>query len=185
MVSRGYSFLVFPSNNISPDHILYNPAIRLDIVDFYSNTHIRGKYMGSYNNRLILANVTRSIFEGFSFFLPIVSNTSTDEDTYSFYVTIKTDDGNKVIRKEFKANVMQGYYFFYPDTRAQSVAIYKNGYLLREMQLKESKGFGGAWVIPDLYYNNFNELSTDREKPKPDYHEPEPENLKNILLFTM
>lgn len=163
---------------------------QLNMVDYFTNTNLMAANIMTYNSRLILSDVRRSFFEGFHLFLPIVQSDmppTYNGAKYSFFVTIQTSQGNKVVKHTVdNYKVMQGYYFFYPDTRATKVSIYKDGYLLTEKELTESLAFGGAWTLPQLATSSFqDENATDQSKPEPEYSElPTPEQLRNTLIVS-
>jgi hypothetical protein len=114
--------------------------------DYYSHCIFSGENISSYNNRLLLANVTRSFFEGFSHFLPYdgISNSWTVE------VDIKTSSGTKTVRKTIPSTEYIGaWYFFYPDPRATTARIYGGGQ--KELTLEEHPGLNGAvWMAETL-----------------------------------
>ena len=158
---------------------------QLGVVDYFGNTTQKADNMMVYNSRLLLSNVRRTFFEGFHFFTPY-GNGSTDGETYSFYVTIETPEGNRVVKHTVNnCKMAQGEYFFYPDTRARSVAIYKNGYLITERTLEEANGYGGAWIRPTVFLTPASDPYPQPSKPEPPtYDYPEMERLPNMIMMS-
>lgn len=112
--------------------------------DFYSRCSMHPSYQYSYNSRLNVANVTRGFFEGFDFFMPY-DNTSAN--TYTAYVKIITDEGDYWIEHQYTTKQKQGIYFYYPDSRASHVTIFKGSDCVCDAKLTEHKGLNGAYYL--------------------------------------
>lgn len=157
----------------------------LEYDDYYSRSSLIPNYTYAYNSRLNIANVNRGFFEGFGYFMPL------DQDggsTYYFDVTVKTDIGDKVVRHiEYRPTgptQMQGLYFYYPDSRAKHVVIYKAGSpnkKILDTDLKEHPGLNGAYYFSGLPDENTTEPA-GTTSDIPTYTAPDPENLYNQLI---
>lgn len=132
------------------DHVLENLTTQdqLEADDYFSRSPIVPKKVFSYNSRIVIADVTRSIFEGFEYFLPYDNET---EGNYSAYVTIKTNSGAKVVRHDYSTKQKQGIYFYYPDARAKHVTIFKGNACVLDADLKEHRGLNGAYYFTEYY----------------------------------
>lgn len=129
--------------------------------DYYSRSALVPEFIYAYNSRLNIANVSRSFFEGYHDFLPYDNVTSDERFTsdphyYWFYVTIRTDSGNKTIRHTALTAQKQGIYFFYPDPRASHVLITKadtndptQAQVILDVDLTEHQGLNGAYYLRD------------------------------------
>lgn len=133
--------------------------------DYYSRTSLVPEFIYAYNSRLNIANVSRSFFEGYDNFLPYDNNELRDshyepvKNNYWFYVTIRTDSGNKTIRHTALTAQKQGIYFFYPDPRASHVLITKahpnypnvesRAQVILDADLTEHPGLNGAYYLRD------------------------------------
>lgn len=124
---------------------------RIEDDDWFSRTRLCPSYTYSYNSRLNLANVSRSMFEGFDFFLPY---DNTDNAVYDFYVRIATDIETIWVHHQKETKQKQGIYFYYPDSRANRVTIYKtkNGTktCICDHELKEHPNLNGAYYIKKI-----------------------------------
>ena len=126
---------------IKPDTLLYlNQQERLDHDDYYSRCPIIGKGIYAYNNRLNIANIKRGFFEGFDFFLPYEG----EEASYTCYVHLDVG-GKEVVKKhEYTTMQKQGYYFYYPDTRAKKALIYQGEMMVASFDLTAHQALNGA-----------------------------------------
>lgn len=120
--------------------------------DYYSRCQLLPMYAYAYNSRLNLANVKRSMFDGYDFFLPFDNN---DAATYDFYVRIKTDvEKIWVVHHQETTKQKQGIYFYYPDSRADRVTIYKTvgntTICVCDHELTEHPGLNGAYYLKGL-----------------------------------
>lgn len=127
---------------------------RLDEDDFYSRCRLFPLFQYSYNSRLNIANVKRGFFEGFNFFMPY-DNTS--QNTYTAYVKIVTDANTYWIEHQYTTSQKQGIYFYYPDSRAKHVTIFKGNDCICDTDLTEHSGLNGS------YYLNKTPVSGQRE----------------------
>ena len=128
------------------EHKLENitTAQRIEEDDFYSNCFMYPEFVYSYNSRLNLANVARGFFKGFGFFMPYDNATEND---YTAYVKIATDSGDYWIENQYRTKQKQGIYFYYPDSRASHVTIFKGNYCICDADLQEHSGLNGAYYI--------------------------------------
>lgn len=122
---------------------------RLPYDDYYSRNSLIPKYISAYNSRLTLANVSRGLFSGFTYFMPL--DDPSNLYYYTFDVTISTDSGDVTVRATDYTNQKQGIYFYYPDARAKHVRIYKNVggniYKILDEDLKEHPFLNGAYYF--------------------------------------
>lgn len=123
--------------------------------DYYSRCNLVPEMMYAYNGRLNLAGVSRGVFEGFHFFMPFDSNSSY---WYNFYVKIKLDTESVWVSHSYYTRQKQGIYFFYPDSRAVHVTIYRGNSCVCDAELKESESLNGAY-----YFKEYPSSSTDEE----------------------
>jgi hypothetical protein len=129
---------------------------QLEVDDYFSHSKMLPSFIYTYNSRLNIANVKRSIFEGFGSFLPYDND---DAANYNFYVTIKTESGDKIVRHTENNSVQkQGIWFFYPDSRASHITIFKQtdtsssdvGLKILDEDLTEHPGLNGAYYFKGL-----------------------------------
>ena len=130
-----------------------NTQPKIEFDDYFSRCNLSPSLIYSYNSRLNIANVSRGFFDGFSFFLPWDNDTSS---SYDFYVTIKTEYGENVVVKRHIDNcyTKQGYYFFYPDSRASNVVIMQGNTKILDAKLTEHQGLNGAYYLAGLPSDN-------------------------------
>ncbi len=112
---------------------------QLKIDDYYSNSQLIPSTIGTYNSRLILANLQRGIFDGYHFFTPYAAG---DRTTHYFKVEIDTESGTKTAYHTVESDTNQMLWFYYPDPRAKRAWV--NGHLLT---LKEHTGLNGAYFF--------------------------------------
>ncbi|MCR5270565.1 MAG: hypothetical protein K6D91_06060 [Prevotella sp.] len=164
-------------DEISPYHLVNIEAqTQLGADDYFSRSKISAEYIYSFNSRLLLANVKRDIFRGFNRFL------SWDNDTnasYRFFVTLKTDNGNIVVGRLTSTKQKQGVYFFYPDSRATHVDIFKGDTLILSKNLKEHPSLNGAYYFayPEEAY-----VETGNVEQRPQTDVGASEYLSNFIL---
>lgn len=134
-------------------HVVENLTTQdqLDTDDYYSRSPLFPKFTYVYNSRLNIASVKRGFFSGFSFFMPYAASANAKSDTYIAYVKITTDSGDTVVRHEYQSPYIQGLWFYYPDSRASWVTIYKHtgniNQLILNAELKEHTGLNGAYYF--------------------------------------
>jgi len=139
--------------------------------DFYGHSRYIPTFIHSYNSRLNLANVSRSMFAGFSYFLPYdnyhLDGTTVVFDTHSYqiYVKIKTDSGERVVKKEFTTSQKQGIWFYYPDPRATHVYIKKDSNWILDKELKEHPALNGAYYFQGNLTSGDDEPGTLQTSP--------------------
>lgn len=151
---------------------------RLDADDYYSRSVLKPSFIYSYNSRLNIASVLRCIFEGYGCFMPYDNDTPA---TYKFYVSIKTDSGNRLVRHiETDIYQKQGLWFYYPDSRAYHVMIFKGNDCILDADLTEHSGLNGAYYFKGLPESS--EPETPVNAVEPTYTTPEPEMLSNYII---
>lgn len=151
---------------------------RLEYDDYFSNSRMYPQFMYSYNSRLNIASVRRSMFEGFGYFLPWDNGSAA---SYTFDVTIRTDEGDKVVRHVETTVQKQGIFFYYPDSRAKHVTIYKGSDRILDEDLKEHPGLNGAYYFAGLPGASHDEPG-GTSATVPSYTEPDPERLPNYII---
>ena len=172
-------------------HILENITTQQTIEsdDYYSRNPLKADYIYSYNNRLNLANVERGFFEGYDSFMPFEETT---EHIYSIFVKIRTDVKEVWVKHESESTKqMQGCFFYYPDSRAKQVVIYKKtpstsglGECILNETLKEHIGLNGAFFfkgLPGIDFTQETNLSPQPSSP-PSYNNDEKELLSNYII---
>lgn len=125
-VSTPYTIIDF--NAALPKGILANITEQELMEDEYRSHHkISAKATYTYNNRLHLANITSTVFEGFKMraIAPLIGNNN-GMRCFATYVSIKLSSG-ETVRVECKNNEMDisGHitYIYYPDPRAYLITI--------------------------------------------------------------
>lgn len=167
-------------------HTLEN-LTTLDILeydDLYSRCKFYPKFIYSYNSRINIANVKRGFFEGFDYFMPFDNETASE---YRFYVTITTDTGNSVtVLHEKVSTQKQGIYFYYPDSRATKVMIFKkiNGVFtcILNQNLKEHPGLNGAYYFKGYPLATYTESAVTGSEPEVTPESSAVEVLDNFLI---
>ena len=155
---------------------------RLKNDDYFSRTVMSAGVMKAYNERLHLADITRSFFSGFDKFTTAEYDASVGSP-YTIVVYIKTDSGQRVLVKQ--ANDLykiMNIWFFYPDTRAERVEIYSGGRLRFNIPLTEHRGLNGAYFLDHLPTDN-EALPTGTAKNPPTAIN-DPEVIKNHLFVS-
>ena len=134
------------------EHVLENITTQevLSYDDYYSRCKLTPEIVDTYNSRLNIANVSRGFFEGYDNFM--ICDYEEGEHSYDFYVTIKTDTSSVVVHHhKDHCYQMQGYYFYYPDSRASNVVIInEDGTVVLDAELKEHAGLNGAYYFAGL-----------------------------------
>lgn len=147
--------------------------------DYYSRCTLYPATIYTYNSRLILANISRGFFDGFDFFLSWDNETSSE---YDCYVTIKTESGkDEVVWHHINETYQkQGYYFYYPDSRATNVVIYQGANKILDTKLTEHPGLNGAYYFAGLPIDN---PELDKSKNgKTNYNNGALEQLPNYIV---
>ena len=151
---------------------------QLESDDYFSRSKLLPEFLYAYNSRLNIANVRRSMFEGYGFFMPYDNSTPS---TYTFYVTIRTDDGTRIVRHiESNTYQKQGIWFYYPDSRATHVMIYKGQDCILDENLTEHPYLNGAYYFKGLPSDS--EPETPINAVAPTYTTPDPEYLPNYII---
>lgn len=140
-------------------HILDNLTSQeqLEEDDWFSRSQFKPDFLYSYNSRLNMANVSRSLFAGYDHFL--CYDTGTDQSTYRIAVRILCEAQTyRYVEKTFSTNESMGLYFYYPDSRADYFWIKKNGTVIMAGELEEHSGLNGAFYLEKLPgFNNATE----------------------------
>jgi hypothetical protein len=148
--TTGYKVLYdFPTSRLM--NLTAQPDLSSQGEDYFSNSELTGEQAYTYNGRLHLSNVTRSIFEGYDHFMG--KDLSSGTAFYAIYVKINTEQGTKIAKTIISlAEEEIGNYFFYPDRRAYEAVIVKDGSSSRTLQLQEHPGLNGAFYVesPEL-----------------------------------
>ena len=150
------------------EHVIENLTTQEQLPedDYFSRSSLIPKTIFEYNSRLNIANVSRSVFEGYSYFMPLERtpvgiNEDRKTHNYGFYVTVRTDSGDVVVRHiPSDCHTVQGYYFYYPDARAKHVIIFNpdqsgshitiEGTVVIDEDLKEHTGLNGAYYFSGI-----------------------------------
>lgn len=121
---------------------------RLEYDDYFSLCPLNAQITHSYNSRLNLAGVKRGFFDGYDFFLPY---DDASPSSYEILVRIKTDSGNRVVRKKIESTYQKiGIWFYYPDPRADWVTINNGLVTILDAPLTEHSALNGAY-----YFNGY------------------------------
>lgn len=168
---------------------------RLGYDDYFSRSPMIPQSIFAYNSRLNMANVSRGMFEGFGYFLPfrIVAGGAFDQpgidpaydENVRFYTTIQTEEGDRIVCHQDTSRYVQGLFFYYPDSRAKHVDIFRHHtasdkyHRILSEDLKEHEGLNGAYYfrMPYSWYKeNYNTTAVEPIERK------EPENLSNYII---
>ncbi len=151
---------------------------RLDNVDYYSNNLLYAHVLFSYNSRLNIAGAKRSIFQGFSYFMPY----GTTIDGCTIKVEIETDSGNKVaVYNNASLPDKTGYWFYYPDSRAKKVEILNSSEtVIFAHALEEHSGLNGAYCFLGFPHNNTDTPTSDSTTITAT--DQSPEKLPNYII---
>lgn len=114
--------------------------------DYYTNSALLTDSLLTYNNRLLLANPSRRMFDGFTFFSAWGGGTSAL--TYHIYIYVKTNSGEIIVHRETTTKQRIGHFIYYPDPRAYKAVIYQGSTYYGTVKLEEHPGLNGAY-----YYN--------------------------------
>lgn len=127
-------------------------AEQLDHDDYYSNCEIYSDNMFMYNKRLHLSNPSRGFFKGSTLFCPYTLNDGAGiKENYISYVYIKTQSGERIVKKEFATQDYLKLFYYYPDPRAYKVDIFvariDNLFKRYSVDLKKHPLLNGAYYI--------------------------------------
>lgn len=171
--------------------------------DYYDHTKLQSNYAFVYNNRLNLADVSRSFFAGFKSFMgydvnltrddSVIPNTyavstgdSSDESRHLAYVTVTSEQGEDfVVMQDYTTTQKQGLWFYYPDARAKRVQIYmkvgSDWKKTLDVNLREHERLNGAYYIQNLPFSTeYNEQGSIVAQPS--YNNNALENLYNYII---
>lgn len=136
--------------------------------DFYSRCSLQADMLYAYNSRLNIAGIKRGFFKGYSFFLPYDND---NEYEYTALVRIKTDSGNRIVKKVWRSKQKQGIWFYYPDPRAEYVTIWKYinpwYYCCLDAKLTECAGLNGAFYFRGVPTSGYADTVTPSESAIP------------------
>lgn len=152
--------------------------------DYFSHCQLTATLACSYNSRLHLSGLSRGFFDGFTYFSPYDNSA---EATYTALVRIKTDSGERYAKKEYSTKQKQGLWFYYPDSRASWVTIYKGDTVILSSKLTEHPGLHGAYYFNGLPVGGYTEGDgTPAGNPiaKNTPHSSVPEPLYNQLAVS-
>lgn len=137
------------SRNYIKPHVIENLTTqeRIDVDDYFNHCPISGGVAFSYNNRLVLSDVSRGFYDGYNGFLPYDNDA---EYTYDIYVYVKTPSGTRIVKKTLTTYEKMGIYFYYPDPRAYKAEVFMNNGLVKTMDLKEHPSLHGAYYFGHL-----------------------------------
>lgn len=176
----------------APGYVLNNLSSQEQMPDdYYSHCPMSSNFMSTYNNRLLLADVKRGFFEGFTSFMPYTQNEEhpTTRRTIKILVWIKTNEGDRIVSNRFSTEDIIDKYFFYPDPRAYKAQIYIAGsewpavldYFVREIELKEHPFLNGAYYFGGLP-DGTESMDTEGTMSTPPADVKTPENLYNQVF---
>jgi hypothetical protein len=134
--------------------------------DYNSHDEILPTYLYTYNSRLNMANLKKTLYNGF----PMDSMTGYSESdkyysdaiapgySFSAYVFIKEGDRDIIVNAgSFKQLGTNLYYLFYPNPNAYKMVIFRSIYFpmgYAELLLTTHKGLNGSY-----YFGGFNDLN--------------------------
>lgn len=149
--------------------------------DYFSRSKLIPSFLYAYNSRLNIANASRGFFEGYDFFTPFNNSGTT---TYRSYVTIQTDVQEVIVRHEYTSDHIQGIYFYYPDSRATHVKLFKyisgSYQCIMDHDLEEHPGLNGAYYFKGLQTEDYQETVISGSEPS--YDNDAMEALPNYII---
>jgi hypothetical protein len=162
--------------------------------DYMAHSNISGKYAYVYNSRLNLSSVSRTLFDGFSYFMPYDNVNPVTGNAWQFsyrsYVTIRTDSSEEVIIKnEYSTSQKQGIWFYYPDSRATHVMIFKyidnQWKCILDDDMEEHSGLNGAYYFRGLPVDaDYEETEIPNVQEPTDISNGVAEELTNYILVS-
>ena len=167
------------------DNVMENLTTQDRLTDeYFGHSRVSGKYAFVYNARLNLANVTRTLFEGFDKMVPYdyVDGGALYSYAYDIFVDVDAVDGNITVKKSILSSSERlGMWFYYPDARAKHVKILRNGELIVDEDLKEHKSLNGAYYFNGLPLDA-DYAPTGTTVAEPAYTSNPVEELSNSIL---
>ena len=167
------------------DNVMENLTTQDRLTDeYFGHSRVSGKYAFVYNARLNLANVTRTLFEGFAKMVPYdyVDGGALYSYAYDIFVDVDAVDGNITVKKSILSSSERlGMWFYYPDARAKHVKILRNGELIVDEDLKEHKSLNGAYYFNGLPLDA-DYAPTGTAVDEPAYTSNPVEELSNSIL---
>ena len=156
--------------------------------DYFSHSNYYPQTIYAYNSRLNMANVRRSLFEGYDYFMPLYVPNGHEghNEKVRYYVTIQTEDGERVAMHEASSNDQQNIYFYYPDARAKHVMIFRQNIntqrydCLLDKDLKEHGSLNGAFFFDGVPTQEKREEYNSKEEPT--NYDSSPETLANYII---
>jgi hypothetical protein len=125
-----------------------------DGYDYRSHDKLIAQSTYVYNQRLHLYNVSRQLFEGFTFPYMNQYAYSGTEGTINLSVYINGGDGTtRIVTASYTGDLMwDGRFFYYPDAKAYQIVVQKVGSALQVYPLTSHPYLQGAYYLgwPDL-----------------------------------
>ena len=147
--SVGQSSVNYSLSDKIDTHTLENLTnqTRLKYDDNFSRSHLSCTMLYSYNSRINVAGIIRSVFEGFDLFQPLlelVNNSGT-----VIVVRIKSASGVLYAKKTIDITYTDPtWWFYYPDPRADWVTMYDvMGNVILDTKLEQHPGLNGAFYF--------------------------------------
>lgn len=141
---------------------------RIENEDYFGWTEKNARSMLTINERLIQYDFERTFFKGFYQQTGIyATNGIIGRSTATLYVRIKCSDGNRVVKSPYSYSSLypyfvrhKGYWFYYPDPRADHFWITSNGEdIIYEGELTESYQLNGAYHISEIPNDYIDEIA--------------------------
>lgn len=168
------------------EHVLENltTQTRLDHDDYYSRCDMTCDMMYVYNNRLNIAGITRGFFNGFRNFLTLENG---NHYTYNIYVRIKASDGAaRVVHRLFESDDISFPWFYYPDSRAERVTIWRTlnnvSTLALNVDLTEHPGLNGAYFYDKSFAGTLQNYDDGGPRLTDNDVNTTPEDLGGLLM---
>ena len=175
--TSGYTDIAYKVDSNTLKNITTQQQLPYD--DYYSHSLLTPGFIYSYNMRLNVADVSRSFFSGFTEFVPYQHPTDSSSRTYTIYVHIASEEGEKVVSQTVTTNYYMGIYFFYPDTRATKAQIFVGNTRYFNFTLEEHPYLNGAYYFRGLPTGNETDSTTSITAPT---ESNSPEHLVNYLI---
>lgn len=139
---------------------------RIENEDYFGWTEKNAKSMLSINERLIQYDFERTFFKGFYQQTGVYATDGIGLSRATLYVRIKCSDGNRVVKSPYSYHLLlpdfvrhKGYWFYYPDPRADHFWITSNGEdIIYEGELTESYQLNGAYHINEIPNDYIDEI---------------------------
>lgn len=154
---------------------------RLEVDDYFSHSSMTAQVMKVYNMRLHLAQIKRSMFDGFKFFTD-GEYAGISAKSFEIYVYIETDSGKRIVKQTTLLSKQAiGLWFYYPDPRANKALIFDGNDLVASLSLTKHKRLNGAYYFAGIPEAAITYTATASNKPA---LSNAPEDINNRIMVS-